>query len=112
MPSPKSFLLEPPRNEIKYPNNGGLGGAYIEKKAAKRLSGFETQLPPDYEQTYKYGVQVLGGFAPDAGMYTICVTDDLEVAAKVWTKWQNVCATMVAVFDRDTNDQVEPYGFG
>lgn len=35
-----------------------------------------------------------------------------EVAAQAWKAWSKVCPTMVAVIDRDTWDQVEPYGYG
>lgn len=107
-----THVLNAPKDEIPYPNNGGLGGAYIDSKAANRISRWEGNLPQGWVDKYKYRVEVMGGFAPDAGIYCVCCTDDLEVAAQAWKAWSKVAETMVAVIDRDTWDQVEPYGYG
>lgn len=108
----KTLSIDPPKKEIPYPDSDGPGGFYMEEKASMRLYNHQRNLPEGWWDTYKYRVEVLGGFASDAGRYPVCVTDDLEVAGKAWEAWNVVCPTMVAVIDRDTRDQVKPYFYG
>jgi len=107
-----TIKLAAPKNEIVYINNGGWGGAYINEDDAARINKFERKLPYGWRDKFKYWVEVLGGLAPDAGVYTVAVTDDLETAAAIYKEWQVAAPTMVAVIDSEDYGQVEPYGYG
>ena len=104
----ESIKMKAPSEEIPYPDSGGMGGAYMDSKWSAKISKFEAKVP--YPRPHKYTVEILEGFAPDAGTSVVCFTDDLEEAAESYREWSGACPTMVAVHEGWR--QVEPYGYG
>jgi hypothetical protein len=106
----ESIKMSAPAVQIPYVDNGGSGGAYMCDEWSKKIGKFEAGIP--YPPPHKFTVEVMEGFARDAGVTTVCSTDDLTEASESYAEWQKACPYMVAVMDRDTFDQVEPYGYG